>query len=106
MNIKAYIDYFNEIKSLPRDQQFSLLSQARNDVIDNRVINPFTLITFAFPIFFIALLNTATYLLWGYSIVLMVIAVFIALLISRVVTNEVLDTLLLKSLKQVLAKNS
>ena len=102
MNIKAYIDYFNEISHLARDQQFLLLEQARNDANTKLKLLNFSLVALLMRITFIIIIAGASYLLFGYSIGVLIASLFLALLLSRIAIAEVNSHLLAKSLKHIL----
>ena len=106
MNIKHYIDYFSDIKALPRDEQFTLLTQAKDDIIKGAMINPFTLSAAAFRIVFILLFNLVGYFFWGYSIAIIIGALVLGLLCSRVAINERNDAMMLNALTRVLAEKN
>ena len=68
MNIKAYIDCFSQISHLARDQQFLLLEQACNDANTKLKFLNFSLIAFLLRITFIIIIAGGSYLIFGYSI--------------------------------------
>jgi CHASE2 domain-containing sensor protein len=106
MNIKAYIDQFTEISHLKRDQQFVLLEKASNDACSKLKFLNFSLITFLIRTIFISLLSGGSYLLFGYSAWLLIVAVFLGLLFSTVAVTEINTHLLSKSLKEILLKQA
>ena len=104
MDIKQYIDYFDEISHLKREQQFTLLEQARNDI---HASSKFPILAFI-PCFvrlaFMVLFVGGSYLVFGYSIWVLILSFFLGLLCSRLVITEINDSLMLKALKRNLAK--
>jgi hypothetical protein len=105
MNIKTYLDYFDEISDLPRDEQFTLLDRAHQLIQDEGAISKFTLVSCLGPIMSVAALVSAGILLLGKSILIIIISVVFGLLLSRVVVNELNTSLLSRGLKQVIAAN-
>jgi hypothetical protein len=106
MNIKEYIDCFDEISSLPREQQFQLLEQAKNEIISNSMINTFTVISCTLPLVFILSISALFYIFMGYSIGLLVTSIFLGLLTSRIAINEINTSLILKKIKEITARKS
>lgn len=106
MNIKTYIDQFNEISHLKREQQFSLLEKAFNEAELKLKFLKFSIIAFLIRIFFIIILSGGSYLIFGYSAWLLIASIFLSLLFSRVAVTEISTHLLLKSLKDILLQNT
>jgi len=101
MNIKAYIDYFSDIKHLKRDQQYVVLEQAHDEACSKLKPFNFSIIVLLIRMIFILIISGTGYLLFGYSIVLVITSIFLGLLFSRVAITEINTNLLSKSLKIV-----
>jgi hypothetical protein len=106
MNIKAYIDQFNEISHLEREQQFVLLERASNDACSKLKFLNFSMISFLIRTMFITLLSGGSYLLFGYSAWLLIATLFLGLLFSTVAVTEINTYLLSKSLKDILLEKA
>lgn len=106
MDIKAYIDYFDEISSLDRNIQFELLEQARNQITENHSFPIFKLTSNLLPLLFVMFITGGVYLLFGVSIVALVIAVVIGLVTSRVAVTEINSHYMRKGLEKVLENNN
>lgn len=106
MDIKAYIDHFNAISHLKRDQQFLLLKEASNDASANLKVLNFAIIAFLIRMVFLITLVGGSYFIFGYSAWLLIVTVILGLLFSRVAVTEMNTYLLSKSLKSILLKNS
>ena len=106
MNIKAYIDYFNEISDLKRDQQYVLLEQASNEACSALKPLNFTIIAFLIRLVFILIISGGYYLLFGYSSLSVIVSIFFGLLFSRIAITEINTSILSKSLKSVLLKQA
>jgi len=106
MNIKAYLDYFSDISHFARDQQYLLLEQAHNEACSR--LNPLSFNSIALLIrtIFIVIFTGGCYLFFGYSIILLMMSVLLALLIARVVITEFNSAILTKSLKKIPLKES
>jgi len=106
MNIKAYIDQFQEISHLEREQQFLLLEKARNDASYQLKGLNFSVIAFLLRSVFIAVITGGSYLVFGYSAGLFFITLLISLLLSTVAVTEINTYLLSKSLKKILLEEA
>ena len=106
MNIKAYLDYFNDISHLKRDQQYVLLEQASNEACSTLKPLNFSIIAFLTRMIFIVIISGGCYLFFGYSVLLVIISIFLGLLFSRVAITEINTHLLSKSLKNILLKKA
>lgn len=106
MNIKAYIDQFNEISHLKRDQQFLLLEKASNDACSKLKFLNFSMIAFLIRTLFITIISGGSYLLFGYSAWLLIVTLFVSLLFSTVAVTEINTYLLSKSLKIILLEKT
>lgn len=106
MNIKAYIDYFNDISHLKRDQQYELLAQACNEACSKLKPLNFSIIAFVIRMIFIAIISGGCYLLFGYSALLVIVSIVLGLLFARVAVTEINTHLLSKSLKNILLKKA
>lgn len=100
MDIKQYIDYFDEISHLKRDQQFTLLEQARNDIHARSKFPVLSLIPYVVYLAFIFLFTGGSYFIFGYSGWILLLSLFLGLLCSRVVITEINDSLMLKALRK------
>lgn len=105
MDIKQYIDYFDELSHLKRDQQFTLLEQARNDIHAGSKFPILGLIPYFVRLIAIVLFAGGSFLFFGYSTWILILSVFLSLLCSRLVITEINDSLMLKALKINLSKN-
>ena len=103
MNIKAYIDYFDEIADLKRDKQFTLLEQARDEIVGESTFSIFNLVSYFFPLTFVVIAISLTLYFYGYSIFGGFISVLISLLLSRIAVTEINSRLMRKGLNKVLA---
>ena len=101
MNFKEYIDCFDDISSLPREQQFTILEKAHSEITSKAVISPFTLLSFVLPIGFIVLISALFYFFMGYSIGLVVTSIFLGLLSSRIAINEISTSLMQNKVKEI-----
>jgi hypothetical protein len=106
MNIKVYIDQFNEISHLKREQQFLLLERASNDACSKLKFLNFSMISFLIRTMFITILSGGSYLLFGYSAWLLIVTLFLGLLLSTIAVTEINTHLLSKSLKQILLEKA
>jgi hypothetical protein len=106
MNIKAYLDYFSDISHLARDQQYLLLEQAHNEACSRLKPLSFNSIALLIRTIFIVIITGGCYLFFGYSIVLLMMSVLLALLIARVVITEFNSAMLTKSLEKISLKKS
>ncbi len=104
MNIKAYLDYFEEISDLPRDEQFTLLDKAHALIQEGSVVSKFSLVSVLVPLFVILALVGGGTLLFGVSVLVIIMSVVFSLLLSRVIVNELNTSILQKSLKRVLVE--
>lgn len=100
MDIKQYIDYFDEISHLKREQQFKLIEQAFNDIHADYKFPILKFIPDIIRLAFITLFSGGSYLIFGYSIWILVISLFVGLLCSKVAITEITDSLVLKALKR------
>jgi hypothetical protein len=103
MNIKAYIDYFDEISDLPREKQFTVLEEAQKLIQEEGVVSKFALISLLVPILSIGILVSGGILLFSNSLVVIAICFIFGLLVSRVLVNELTTSLLQKGLTRVIA---
>lgn len=106
MDIKEYIECFDEISHLSRDKQFTVLEQARNEIQSNTSLPSFAFIAFIVRVSFIFLFLGANYFLWELSILKFVVSVLLGLLFARVLVSEINSRLMLRGLKRVLRKNT
>ena len=106
MDIKQYIDCFDEISHLKREQQFTLLEQARDDICAGSKFPMFAFMPYFFRFTFICLFAGASYLVFGYSIWILILSFFLGLVFSTFVITEINESLILKSLKRNLSKKA
>lgn len=106
MNIKVYIDQFSEISHLKREQQYVLLEKAYKDACAKLKFLNFYLIAFLIRSLFITILSGGSYLLFGYSVWLIMLTIIVGLLLSRIVVTEINTYLLSKSLKEIMLNKS
>lgn len=106
MDIKPYIDYFDEISHLKREQQFMLLEQARNEIHSSSKFPILAFIPCFFRLTFILLFVGGSYLIFGYSNWILILSFFLGLLGSTLVITEINESLILKALKRNLSKNT
>lgn len=105
MNIKAYLDYFNDISHLKREQQYVLLEQASNDASSKLKPLNFSIIALLIRSVFILVIAGGGYVFFGYSGLLVIVSIFLGLLFSRVAITEFNTRLLSKNLKNILKKS-
>ncbi len=105
MDIKQYIDYFDEISHLKRDEQFTLLERARDEIKVEYKLPIFAILSFFVRLTFVLLFTGGSYLLFGYSSWIIALSLLLALLCSRVIVTEISDSLILKALKKNLRCN-
>ncbi len=106
MDIKEYIERYDEISHLSREQQFSVLEQARDEIQSNTLLPSFAVIGFIVRVSFISLFLGANYFLWEISTLKFVLSVLLGLVFARVVVSEINGRLMLNGLKRVLRKNA
>lgn len=102
MDIKAYIDYFDEISTLPREQQFEHLAAAQRSVESAFPLPVFTSIAIVARILMIGLLGLILVTIADFAVWVVAIAVVGGLLLARVIISEVNTHLLRKHLKNSL----
>lgn len=106
MDIKQYIDSFDEISHLKREQQFTLLEQAREDICASSKFPILAFMPYFFRLTFMLLFVGGSYLIFGYSSWVLILSFFLGLLCSTLVITEVNESLILKSLKRNLSKKA
>ena len=99
MEIKQYIDYFEEISHLERSIQFKLIEQAKKDIKKKYKFPILVFISFFVRLIFILLFIGGSYLGLGLSNVILVLPLLLSLLCSRIVITEITDSIILKALK-------
>jgi hypothetical protein len=105
MDIKEYIERFDEISHLSREKQFTVLEQARDEVQSNTSLPSFALMAFVVRVSFISLFVGVTYFFWEISTLKLVFALVLGLVFARIVVSEINDRLMLSGLKRVLSKS-
>lgn len=106
MDIKRYIDYFKEITHLTREQQFTLLEQAHDDLNSISKLPLLVIIPLIIRVTFIALFMGGSYLIFGYSNIGFILSLLVSLLCSTFAITEINESLMLKALKKNLNKNN
>jgi len=104
MDIKQYIDYFDEISHLEREEQFILLEGARDEIHARLKFPILSFIPGFIRLTLILLFVGGSYFIFGYSIWLLVVSFFLSLICSRIVIMEIRDSLMLKAIKRNLSK--
>lgn len=94
MNIKPYIDQFEELRPLPRHEQFDVLEQAVAQYVDTGPLSVYALLGTAFPVLLIATVCFIGYGIWGFFPALPVIAILVGLVVSRVIAREVTNKMI------------
>ncbi len=102
MNIKQYIDYFDEISHLKRDVQFEFLEQVRNEIHKNYKFPILTFLPYLIRLMFVLLFTGGSYFIFGFSNWVLVLSLFLGLIFSKVATTEISDSIILKALKKKL----
>lgn len=102
MDIKQYIDYFEEIAHLDRSEQFKLIEQASQRVHQRFKLPILTLLPITLRVLFLLLFCGGSYLLFGYALWLVLGSALAALIVSKVFITETKDKLLLQELKHLL----
>lgn len=105
MNIKQYIDYFDEISHLERDIQFKILEQTHKEINKNYKFPILALISFFVRLTVVLLFTGGSYLLFGFSSWILVMSLFLGLLCSKIAVTEINDAIILKFLKNNLSGN-
>ncbi|NMP33464.1 hypothetical protein HII17_18105 [Thalassotalea sp. M1531] len=105
MNTKDYIERFDEISHLSRAQQFDILEQVKDEIQSSSALLSFTAITFIVRVSCMLILLGASYIFWEPSTWTLFLAVFLGLIVSRVLVTEIKDHIVLKGLKNILNKN-
>ena len=104
MDIKQYIDYFDEISHLKREEQFILLEGARDEIHARLKFPILSFIPGFIRLTLILLFVGGSYFIFGYSAWLLVVSFFLGLICSRIVIIEISDSLMLKAIKRNLSK--
>lgn len=102
MDIKQYIDYFEEIAHLDRSEQFKLIEQASERVNKRFGFEILNWLPIALRLMFLALFCGGSYLLFGYALWLVLGSALAALIVSKVFITETKDKLLINEIKQLL----
>ena len=90
---------FDDLSKLPRDKQFSTIEKARDQVVGKFGFPIFNLISYVIPIMLVMALGALSYFVLGFSTIGLIVTCVIALLIARVVVNELNVLLLYKEIK-------
>lgn len=102
MNIKAYIDYFPQIKKLPREQQFDLLAAAKSEAEQKLFLKSFDNFSFFMRAITLLIFVGTGFWLWGSSIASIVISAIIGLIVSRVIIKEKVEKMLKLELNRLI----
>ena len=105
MNIKQYIDYFDEISHLKRDVQFKILEQTHNEIHKSYKFPILAFISFFVRLTFVLLFTGGSYLIFGFSSWILAMSLLLALLCSKIAVTEINDSIILKFLKNNLSGN-
>ncbi len=100
MDIKQYIDYFDEISHLKRDIQFKLLEQARKEIHESYKFPILAFISFFVRLTFVLLFTGGSYLLFGFSNWMLTLPLLLGLFCSKIAVTEINDSIILKFLKK------
>jgi hypothetical protein len=100
MDIKPYIDYFDEISHLKREQQFTLLELARDDIGTRSKLPILSLIPCCVHFTCLCFFVGGSFLVFGYSGWVLVLSFLLSLLCARFLITEITDALMLKALKR------
>ncbi|QJR80764.1 hypothetical protein CA267_008225 [Alteromonas pelagimontana] len=106
MDIKAYIDHFQEISAMERSQQFDILEQARKEAEAHFHLKALETLQPLIPILLVLAVAALLYVFWSFTSWLPIVALLVGLLISRVLVKELEAHLMAKGLKRVLARSS
>ncbi|MEE1674376.1 hypothetical protein SNR37_003815 [Agarivorans aestuarii] len=104
MDVKPYIDYFDEIAHLDREQQFTLLEKAFEQVNGSATLPVLPLLKYSARISFVLIFMAASYLVFGSSTWALVLSALFGLLGARLVITEISDKLIRKALKSLLSE--
>ena len=102
MDIKQYIDYFEEIAHLDRDEQFKLIEQASKQVHQRFQFPILNILPIVLRVVFLILFCGGSYLLFGYALWLVLGSALAALIVAKIFITETKDKLLIKELKLLL----
>lgn len=102
MNIKAYIDYFPQLRELPRDQQFDLLVKAKDAAESELMLKSFERMSITLRLVCLLFFISLSYLIWPNSTIAIVTSTVLALVISRIVIKEKTESLLQREIKKLL----
>lgn len=100
MDIKQYIDYFDEISHLKRDQQFTLLELARDDIDTQSKLPILSLIPCCIHFTCLCFFVGGSFLVFGYLGWLLLFSFVLSLLCARFLITEIIDALMLSALKR------
>ena len=103
MEIKQYIDYFDEISHLKRDVQFELLEQASKEIHKTYRFPILTFISLFVRLTFVLVFTGGSYLLFGFSNWVLTLSLILGLLCSKITVTEINDSIVLKFLKNILS---
>jgi len=102
MDIKQYIDYFDELSHLKRDMQFKFLEQVRNDIHKNYKFPILTFLPYLIRLTFVLLFTGGSYFTFGFSSWILVLSLFLGLISSKIAITEINDSIILKTIKKKL----
>jgi hypothetical protein len=104
MDIKQYIEYFDEIAHLERDKQFDALESAVRDVHAEYRFPILVVLPHIIRLIIIAVFAGSSYMMFGYSIWFIVGSYFIGLIVAKIFITEINDRLILKALVKNIAR--
>lgn len=104
MDIKPYIDSYEQLKSFPRDKQFDLLEQAVKNIHSHYGFAVLELAPQIIRIIFILLCAAASYTFFDTAMWAFIAGIIVALICSRITISEFTDRVLQKELNRIIAK--
>ncbi len=104
MNVKEFIDYFDDIAHLDRRQQFSLLEQVHMQINQRFKLPVFSLIKVFVPLLFVIADIAIYYLIFGQLDFVLPITMVMALLVARIAANELNAWVMSKGIKRHLSE--
>jgi hypothetical protein len=105
MNTKSYINYFSEIAFLSDEEQLEVLEKARYCAFTDLQLNGKDAGYFIMSIALGCVVPIASFVLFGFSIILNALATGIGVVITLLVYKKLYATILQKGLSKVLMEN-
>ena len=106
MDIKQYIDYFDDISHLERSKQFSLIENACEQVHQKYKFPILTVLPHIIRILMLVIICGGSYVLFAGAVWALVVSFLVGIIVARVVITEIKDSLILKALKNNLQNES